>query len=141
MLNEDERDKYFKEKNNKCLYCGKLTKNTYCSRICCSSHKEKKIQDDIEAGNLTYPSKQYKKYLISKYGNKCMECGWDKINPLTGNVPIELEHIDGNSGNNLLGNLSLLCPNCHSLTPTFRALNMGNGRHTRMNRYKSGKSY
>ena len=141
LLNETERNKYFKEKHNICLYCGNLTNNIYCSRICCSNHKEKKIQDDIENGNITYPSKQYKKYLINKYGNKCMECGWDKINNITGNVPIELDHKDGNSKNNSLNNLTLLCPNCHSLTSTFRALNKGNGRHSKMNRYKSGKSY
>ena len=31
-----------------------------------------------------------------------------------------LPHIDGN---NEESNLQLLCPNCHSLTPTFGALN------------------
>ena len=70
-----------------------------------------------------------------------MECGWNKINPITNKVPIELEHIDGNSENNSLDNLKLLCPNCHSLTPTYKALNIGNGRYKRMKRYKDGKSY
>jgi 5-methylcytosine-specific restriction endonuclease McrA len=74
-----------------------------------------------------------------------MECGWDKINPITNNVPIELEHIDGDSTNNSLENLKLLCPNCHSLTPTFGALNKGNGRWSkrklnRRKRYNDGKS-
>jgi 5-methylcytosine-specific restriction endonuclease McrA len=82
-----------------------------------------------------------KKYLIEKYGEKCMECGWDEKHPITGNVPIELEHIDGNSKNNELKNLKLLCPNCHSLTPTYKALNKGNGRHNRMKRYYEGKSF
>jgi predicted HNH restriction endonuclease len=70
-----------------------------------------------------------------------MQCGWDKINLHTNKVPIELEHIDGNSTNNELSNLKLLCPNCHSLTSTYKALNKGNGRHKRMERYKEGKSY
>jgi len=70
-----------------------------------------------------------------------MECGWKEKNVVTGNIPIELEHIDGNSENNLLTNLKLLCPNCHSLTPTYKALNVGNGRHKRRERYKDGKSY
>ena len=52
-------------------------------------------------------------------------------NPVTNNVPIQLDHIDGNSDNNSLDNLKLLCPNCHSLTPTFGALNKGNGRELR----------
>lgn len=40
-----------------------------------------------------------------------------------------------------INNLILLCPNCHSLTPTYKALNKGNGRHNRMKRYNDGKSY
>ena len=35
----------------------------------------------------------------------------------------EIHHIDGNHYNNEESNLQLLCPNCHSLTPTFGALN------------------
>ena len=86
-------------------------------------------------------SKTSKRYLINLYGNKCMECSWGEVNIISGKVPIELEHIDGNSENNSLENLKLLCPNCHSLTPTYRALNSGNGRYSRRERYKEGKSY
>jgi 5-methylcytosine-specific restriction endonuclease McrA len=60
-----------------------------------------------------------------------MECGWCEINPKSGNVPIDLDHIDGNSTNNNFENVRLLCPNCHSLTPTYKALNYGNGKHNR----------
>lgn len=60
-----------------------------------------------------------------------MECGWRERNKITGNVPIQLEHVDGNSNNHSLNNLKLLCPNCHSLTPTFGNLNNGNGRMKR----------
>lgn len=38
-------------------------------------------------------------------------------------IPLELEHIDGNHDNNKLENLTLLCPNCHALTPTYRRRN------------------
>lgn len=37
----------------------------------------------------------------------------------------------GNYLNNSEDNLDLICPNCHSLTPTYRALNIGNGRKDR----------
>lgn len=30
-------------------------------------------------------------------------------------IPLELDHIDGNHENNNLNNLRLLCPNCHAL--------------------------
>lgn len=35
-------------------------------------------------------------------------------------IPLELHHIDGNSLNNELSNLQLLCPNCHAITDNFR---------------------
>jgi 5-methylcytosine-specific restriction endonuclease McrA len=54
---------------------------------------------------------------------------------------MELEHIDGNSENNSLDNLSIICPNCHSQTPTYKGANKGKGRHYRRVRYSQGKSF
>lgn len=112
----------------------------FCSTFC---HKE--YEENLRFEKLKYngdvSNKTAKLYLIKTFGNKCMRCGWCEVNEKSGNVPIELEHIDGNSGNNILDNLKLLCPNCHSLTPTYKALNKGNGRHKRMERYNDNKSY
>jgi predicted nucleic acid-binding Zn ribbon protein len=129
----------FSNKNKKkvksdCINCGKKTNrigNKYCSNVCQFSYERKKTYEKIENGDITLYEKNYKNYLIDLHGNKCMECGWDKVNPTTGKVPIQLEHMDGNSENNSLDNLKLLCPNCHSLTPTYGALNKGNGRKNR----------
>ncbi len=38
-------------------------------------------------------------------------------------IPLELHHKDGDNKNNLLSNLELLCPNCHSQTENFRGKN------------------
>lgn len=62
-------------------------------------------------------------YLFEKYNNQCMLCGWAEINPVTGKTPLEVDHIDGDWRNSVEDNLRLLCPNCHSLTPNYRALN------------------
>ncbi len=50
--------------------------------------------------------------------NKCGGTEW-----MGEPIPLELEHRDGNPSNNVLGNLELLCPNCHAQTPTYRSRN------------------
>jgi Zn finger protein HypA/HybF involved in hydrogenase expression len=69
--------------------------------------------------------------MFEKYDNKCARCGWAEINPTSGKIPLEVEHIDGNYKNTTEENLTLLCPNCHALTPTYRSLNIGHGRKER----------
>ena len=43
-------------------------------------------------------------------------------------LPIDVDHVDGNSDNNIPANLRLLCVNCHRQTSTYGAKNMGRGR-------------
>ena len=76
----------------------------------------------------TGTSSHIRRYMLDKVGHRCARCGWAEVNPHTGKVPLELEHIDGDYQNNDEGNLTILCPNCHSLTPTYRSLNNGKGR-------------
>lgn len=68
------------------------------------------------------------RYLREKHGENCTRCGWKERHPITNKVPVNVDHIDGNPYNCQESNLTLLCPNCHSLTPTFGMLNSGNGR-------------
>jgi len=76
------------------------------------------------------------RYMREHYGSACMLCGWDKVHPITGRVPLEIDHIDGNSENNVEANLRLICPNCHALTTNYRNLNSGKGREWRRLKYQ-----
>lgn len=68
-----------------------------------------------------------KKNLIELRGHKCELCQLTKWNNT--DIPLEVHHIDGNTANNNLENLQLLCPNCHSLTNNFRGKNQKNNNY------------
>ena len=53
----------------------------------------------------------------------CEECGLVRWNGHP--APLQLDHIDGDRTNNVLGNLRILCANCHAMTPTWGARNRG----------------
>ena len=119
----------------KCLNCDNELNvgKKYCSLQCQQDYQRMlKVNKWLLGENdgvrgKTATSCWIKWYLIKINGEKCMECGWNKRNPTTGNIPIELEHIDGDFMNNKIENLKLLCPNCHSLTSTYKGANK-NGR-------------
>lgn len=127
-----EKGHWRKKKDVECLNCGKMVRFKYCNPNCQRSYERRSIFSRIENGEI-FSSNICKTYLINKYGDKCMECGWCEVNKKTGKIPINLEHVDGDSSNNRLENLKLLCPNCHSLTETYGSLNKGRGRSERQN--------
>jgi hypothetical protein len=60
----------------------------------------------VESGLLTY---------------ECSSCGIKDWN--NSMISLHLDHINGDRGDHRLENLRLLCPNCHSQTPTYAGRN------------------
>lgn len=59
-----------------------------------------------------------KKHLIKLRGHKCEICTLSKWRGRK--IKLELHHIDADRTNNDANNLQLLCPNCHSLTKSWK---------------------
>jgi hypothetical protein len=123
-----------------CLNCGKSIPKKFCNNTCKSEYilnnlikdwLDGKINGNSKGGHASY----VKKYLLKKYNNKCSKCGWGEINIFSKSIPLEVEHMDGNPYNNNPNNVDLLCPNCHSLTKTYRGGNKGNGRREYLKKY------
>lgn len=124
----------------KCLNCGKELQHyqtKYCSSKCQQDYQHKEWIKRWKNGEETGLKGKYqisahlRRYLLEKYNYQCAKCGWGEINPYTNTIPLEIEHIDGNYANNSEENLIVLCPNCHSLTATYKGANKGNGRKDR----------
>lgn len=69
--------------------------------------------------DLSYERKR--KRVKLEQNNKCNRCNLNSW--LDEKLVLEIEHIDGNNVNNKRENLEALCPNCHSLTKTWRGRN------------------
>lgn len=121
-----------------CLCCGrKVNYGKYCNNTCQAEYQYRSYISDWKNGLVNGMRGKYQisahihRYLREKYHNQCAKCGWGETNIYTNKVPLEIEHIDGNYLNNKEDNLILLCPNCHSLTATYKGANRGNGRKDR----------
>jgi hypothetical protein len=138
-ISEEEKHR----RHFRCLHCGKENCKSvigkYCDRKCQQSYQTNLLIQNWKEGKISGitgkvgTSKFIRDYLFKKYESECAECGWAKLNPTSDKIPLQIEHINGQWDDNREENLTLLCPNCHSLTPTFGALNWGNGRKHRKN--------
>lgn len=127
-----------------CLYCGKKLINQqklFCNNKCQLDYRYAEYIKKWKNGENSGLKGQYslsrhiRRFLLEKTGCKCEKCGWGETNPHTNTIPLEIHHIDGDYTNNREENLQILCPNCHSLTETYKSHNK-NGRKGRSKYYR-----
>lgn len=93
----------------------KGTENSRKNRI----EKQKNRIENAPFDNLTKGEKRIR--IFNEQFKCCLICKnefWNNIS-----ITLELDHIDGNRGNETRENLRLICPNCHSQTPTYKTKN------------------
>lgn len=102
----------------------------YCSHKCQNDYQNKQTIKEWKAGRFNgvrgeqlQLSQPIRNYIIAKAENQCSKCGWREYHPVTGRVPLQVHHIDGNAMNTVEKNLEALCPNCHAMTPNYGKLN------------------
>lgn len=118
-------DKRLRE--NASIYCSKKChrineKNTFISKWL---NREVSGNTDSATNAL---SSYVRSYMLEKSNCSCSICGWNKRHPIDNKPLVEIDHINGDSSNSFIENLRVLCPNCHSETPTFRARNKNSSR-------------
>ena len=91
--------------------------------------RREEVLKDMQTDSPQYRSNHYLKKMIKQYElfpYCCSGCGISKWKDQ--DLVLELDHIDGDAANNKILNLRLLCPNCHSLTSTYKGRSINTGK-------------
>ena len=127
-INEKIKQRALERKANGTLKLPKPFAKGYDPRrlICTDADRRKggttrKIQLEEQYKNTSFNNLslyQKRRRIMEEQKFKCLRCHNDKW--LGKKITLELEHIDGNRLNVTRKNLCCLCPNCHSMTDTWR---------------------
>lgn len=97
-------------------------------------NKKKTTESDLCVGSLAYTG-SIKKFLFDNglKQERCEQCGWAERRS-DGKIPVHLHHRNGDTSDNRIENLQILCPNCHSLTDNYAGKNKSNPRRRKEHR-------
>jgi len=99
-------------KEKPCVVCGKLIMAQFnkisCSRKCANIYRTGIKYKLNQPRNKVKALRSLKLRLLKERGGRCERCGYNKTEI------IQVHHRDRNNKNDDLGNLELLCPNCHN---------------------------
>lgn len=128
-----------------CVQCGAIKRKhgdghmDFCNQQCRGDYifHQWKIYGVQHHNSWNVFPKILKRRLLEEAGYQCQairsdtgeRCTESRRRP-NGSSILEVEHKDGDSTNNAYDNIELLCPSCHSLTPTYRAGNWGKSTRT-----------
>ena len=120
-----------------CKRCGVGTSNRgqFCGRVCFERFRWECHLAMIAATGVVPGISEANRSIIAKrfleetLGRSCSIC---RLTEWTGkDVPLILDHVDGDSGNWKVDNLRFVCANCDMQLPTYKARNKGRGREWR----------
>lgn len=122
----------------------KRRSKVYCTNACQQVHQRRLLLEQWLAtgicGRMSHAGHFVRDYLYREQRGSCAICGiGDQWNG--SKLAFILDHVDGDATNNSRQNLRLVCSNCDSQLPTYKARNRGRGRHYRRQRYADGLSY
>jgi hypothetical protein len=121
-----------------CSRCTQTFKRVKTKSELCEQCRPNPYRKKLDLGDIKGAATR-RNWLLRTRGHACEGCGLSEW--LDFQIPLEVDHIDGNHENNVETNLRLLCANCHACTPTYKNRNRGRGRHSRRFRYMKGLSY
>lgn len=87
---------------------------------------EEILQYGSNSSNTYIKKRLWSEGIFDKKCYRCNRTTWEGEE-----IPLTLEHISGDNKDNRIENLTILCYNCHALTPTFAGRNKGKTKYGR----------